>query len=161
MRKNIWNAKSVKYSGKLTYDDFVTERKDPVVVHFDKPINEGAESKWSYKNLVTKDIGSNIYFAWIKMESAGGHDYHAHSGDEIIYVLQNKLQFAYRSTNGEDKKSVLREGDTVYVPTGTPHSFWNVAEKPCTFLVMKSPPYFLEDIPIDPALRKVKLSGKV
>jgi len=26
---------------------------------------------------------------------------------------------------------------------------------------MKSPPYFLEDIPIDPALRKVKLSGKV
>jgi len=157
-RKNVWNAKAIRYAGDLTYEDFTIQRKDVTVIRFEKPLNEGAEPGWRYKNLVTRNIGSeNVYLAWIFLEAGGGHDYHAHSGDEIIYILQNDVQFTYRSKGERDERSTLEEGDAAFIPAGTPHSVWNVKDKPVAFMVVKSPPYFLDEIPLDPALRQIRL----
>ena len=73
--------------------------------------------------------------------------------------LKNQIQFAYRSEN-RNVVSILREKDAIFVPTGSPHSFWNVGNEDCTFLVIKSPPFFLEEIPLDPAIEKIKLFRK-
>ena len=157
MKMNVWNSKPVKYTGDLGYDDFVVDRKDARVIRFDNPINEGKDVGWAYKNLVTKDMGSNTYLAWIHFEPGGGHDYHAHSGWEAIYMLGGSLQFVYRSTEERDVKSMLRKGDVAVVPEGTPHSFWNTTEESCNFLVVKTPPYYLEELPLDPNLREIRL----
>lgn len=147
----------MKYSKDLKYDDFAIERKNAAVTFFKKPLNEGSKPRWSYKNLVTKDIGSDIYLSWILFERGGGHDYHAHSGEEILYILKGKVQFAYRSTNEEDVKVILGPGDSVYVPQGTPHSLWNLGEEDCNFIVIKSPPYFLEEVPLPPEIKEKSL----
>lgn len=157
MKKNVWNTKPLKYSEDLEYDDFIIERKNAVITRFDDPINEGSQPGWSFKNLLTKDVGSNIYLAHITLPHESGHDYHAHSGSEIIYVLEGKLQSTYSSTSGKDVKNVLERGDCVYVPEGTPHSVWNIGEKECKFIVIKKPPYFLEDIPLPSELKKKSL----
>ena len=159
IKKTIWNAKPLEYSEKLTYEDFATAgpKKDAVVTRFDKPINEGIETGWQYKNLLTKDVSEDFYIAWIYFEPGSGHDYHLHSGVEIIYVLKNQVQIAYRSKEGTDIKLILKEGDTFYSPEGTAHSCWNISDKVAEFLVIKSPPYFLEEIPLPPALKQIKL----
>lgn len=156
-KENIWNSKPLRYSGELSYNDFVVERKNAVIVRFNTPINQGSGGNWAYKNLITKDIGSEIYVAYITMKPGGGHDYHAHSGDEIVFMLENKVQFAYRSKDDKDIVTELNPGDAVYVPAGTPHSFWNIYDKPCNFLVIKHPPYFLEEIPLPREIREIKL----
>ncbi len=147
----------MKYSKDLKYDDFAIERKNATVTFFKKPLNEGSQLGWSYKNLVTKDIGSDIYLAWILFERGGGHDYHAHSGEEILYILKGKVQFAYRSTNKEDVKVILGPGDSAYVPRGTPHSLWNLGGDECNFIVVKSPPYFLEEVSLPPEIKEKSL----
>ncbi len=157
LKENIWNSKPLRYSSELLYDDFVIERKDAIIIRFNTPLNQGSGGNWSYKNLVTKDIGSEIYVAYIIMEPGGGHDYHAHSGDEIVFMIENKLQFAYRSKEDKDIITELNPKDTVYIPAGTPHSFWNVYDKPASFLVIKSPPFFLEEIPLPKEIKEIKL----
>jgi mannose-6-phosphate isomerase-like protein (cupin superfamily) len=157
---NVWNAKPVKYSDVLKYEDFVIERKDASIIRFDDPINEGEEATWAYKNLVTKDLGADVYVAWIYIKPGGGHDYHAHSGWEIIYILEGSLQSTYRSKDDKDVKSILNPGDVIFIPEGTPHSVWNTTDKPCCFIVIKSPPYFLEDLPLDPEISEIRLFKK-
>lgn len=152
MDENIWNSKELKYSEDLKYEDFVTERDDATVVKANDPINKGSQPGWSFKNMVTKDIGSDIYVANITFPSGGGHNYHAHSGVEIIYMLKGKLQSTFASNDGEDVKNILELGDTIFVPHGVPHSVWNAGSGRCEFLVIKEPGYFLEDIPLPEGL---------
>ena len=158
MKNTVWNTKSLRYSKEMKYSDFITERKDAVITRFDSPINEGAQPGWSFKNLLTKDVGSDIYLAYITLPFNNGHGYHAHSGSEIIYVLEGKLRSTYYSVKGEAVTNVLEPGDCIYAPEGTPHSVWNVGEKECRFIVVKNPPYFLEDIPLPPELNKKNLN---
>ena len=157
-RPNIWNSKTIKYSPDLTYEDFVTKTEEGRVIKFQEPVNGGSEPGWAYKNLVTKDIGSNVYVAWIHMDAGGGHNYHAHSCDEIVHVLEGEAQFTYLTQDGKDKKNILKKGDTAFGPAGTPHSFWNVGDGACSFIVIKSPPYFLEDIPLPREIKERNLA---
>ena len=158
MEKNIWNSKPVGYSSELEYKDFVTTSKDATVVKFEKPINEGERPGWSFKNLVTKDVGSNnVYVAWIHFDPAGGHDYHAHSSDEIIHLLEGEVQFTFSSKSGADERSMMKKGDSAFVPAGTPHSVWNTGNVQCEFIVIKCPPYFLEEIPLPEDLKNKRL----
>lgn len=154
MEENIWNRKQLKYSEDLEYDDFVTEKKDATVTRRDNPINEGSEPGWSFKNLLTRDVGSRLYLAHIVLPPEGGHNYHAHSGIEINYILEGKVKSTYRSKDGDDVQNILEAGDTIYVPHGTPHSVWNVGDSDCKFIVIKEPQYFLEEIPIPEKLEE-------
>lgn len=158
MKKTIYNAKALTYGPEVTFDDLGLELKDARVTGLTRPVNEGAETGWDFKNLVTKDIGSDrLYVAWISMDSGGGHDYHVHTGEEAIYVLKGEVQFAWRSKEGKDIKEILGQGDVCWSPAGTPHSFWNIGKDACNFLVIKSPPYFLEQVPLPPDIAGVKL----
>ena len=157
-RPNIWNSKALDYSSGLTYDDFLFDPKDAKIIRSKSPINKGSEKGWSFKNLVTKDIGSDkIYLAQIYFDRGGGHNYHAHTCDEIVYLLQGIAQFTYRSKGGKDIANELKPGDTAFCPAGTPHSLWNAGEGACAFLVIKSPPYFLEQIPLSKEVLGKKL----
>jgi quercetin dioxygenase-like cupin family protein len=157
VKANIWNSKALKYSEELSFEDIIIQRRDAVIVKFNEPVNEGVQPTWSYKNLLTKDVGSDIYVAWIRMEPGGGHDYHAHSGDEIVFMLSGKAQFTYRSVDEKDVRTILETGDLAYFPAGTPHSVWNIFKETCTFLVIKHPPFFLEELPLPEEIRKIKL----
>lgn len=146
------------YSSKLRYEDFVNERKDASVVRFNQPVNQGSQKGWKFKNLVTKDIGSDrLYVAWIHFDPGGGHDYHAHTCDEAIHMLEGNAQFTYRSNRNLDVKNTLRKGDVAFIPAGVPHSFWNIGNSECRFIVIKSPPYFLEEIPLPKELKEKRL----
>ncbi len=150
------------YAKELEYRDFVTDPKDATIIKFDKPINEGERPGWSFKNLVTKDMGSDkVYMAWIHFDAGGGHDYHAHSSDEIIHVLKGTAQFTFSSKSREDIQSKLEAGDSTFVPAGTPHSIWNASIGPCEFIVIKSPPFFLEEIPLPDDLKQKKFQTRV
>jgi len=96
--------------------------------------------------------------AWIHMDPKGGHNYHAHSGDEIIYMLENEAQFTYMNKEGKDIKNLIKKGDAAFIPAGTPHSFWNIGQESCAFIVIKSPPYFLEEIPLPREIKERKLA---
>ncbi len=154
MKKTVWNEKELKYSDDMEYSDFVTTKENPIYIKNDNPVNEGDRPTWSFKNLLTKDIGSDMYLAHITFPPGGGHDYHAHSGWEIMYILSGSLKSTYYSNEGEDISTTLEEGDLVRAPEGTPHSVWNNGEEECTFLVMKMPAYFLEDIPLPDEIAK-------
>jgi len=154
MKKTVWNEKQLEYGEEMEYSDFVTKRENTIIVRSDNPVNEGDRPTWSFKNMLTKDIGSDMYLAHITFPKGGGHDYHAHSGWEIMYILTGSLKSTYHSTEGEDVSNILNPGDIVRAPEGTPHSVWNNGDEECTFLVMKIPPYFLEDIPLPEELAK-------
>jgi mannose-6-phosphate isomerase-like protein (cupin superfamily) len=157
-RPSIWNAKAMTYSSELRFEDFVNEKKDASIVRFARPINEGSQKGWKFKNMVTKDIGSDkLYMAWIHFDPGGGHDYHAHTCDEAIRMLEGVAQFTYRSKQGVDVKNIIEKGDVAFIPAGVPHSFWNLGKGKCRFIVVKSPPYFLEEIPLPKELKEKRL----
>ena len=160
-KQSIWNIRPVSYAESLEYRDFVTEPKDATIIKFEKPVNEGERPGWSFKNLVTKDVGSNnVYMAWIYFEAGGGHDYHAHSSDEIIHMLKGRAHFTFSSKSGEDIENKLGKGDSTFIPAGTPHSIWNAGTGPCEFIVIKSPPFFLEEIPLPEELKQKKFQTR-
>lgn len=152
MRKTVWNEKEIVYGGGLTFDDFISQRQNVIITRGVAPVNAGAQATWAYKNMLTKDIGAPIYLAVITFPSQGGHDYHAHSGWEVIYILKGRLLLTYYSVEGEDVQVILEPGDVMFAPEGTPHSVWNVDDM-CEFVVIKSPPFFLESLPLPDELR--------
>jgi len=160
MKETVWNAKQLDYAKGLRYDDFVVRRENPIVVRSSSPVNTGSQPTWAYRNMLTKDVGSELYLAYITLFEGGGHDYHAHSGWEAIYMLKGRVQFTYQSVGGEDIQTVLEPGDAVFVPHGVPHSFWNMEKGESEFLVMKIPPFFLENIPLPSELQEKSFKPK-
>ena len=60
---------------------------------------------------------------------------HLHrSDDEAWYVLSGRLGFQV----GEDVVEVPA-GDSILVPRGTPHSFWNAVPEPTRYLLVMTP----------------------
>jgi mannose-6-phosphate isomerase-like protein (cupin superfamily) len=57
-----------------------------------------------------------------------------HSDDEAWIVLEGRLGFRV----GEQECEVLA-GDSLLVPRGTPHSYWNPAPKPARYLLVMTP----------------------
>lgn len=54
-----------------------------------------------------------------------------HPGQEIDYVIEGRLRFAY-----EDHVEELAPGDTVYYDSGRSHGMIAINGKPCTFLAI-------------------------
>lgn len=76
-----------------------------------------------------------------ELEALGGRDgavipLHVHPGeDETYYILSGEFR-VYR----EDGTSlVARQGETVYVPRGIPHSIQNISDGPSRMLLIVSP----------------------
>jgi mannose-6-phosphate isomerase-like protein (cupin superfamily) len=54
-----------------------------------------------------------------------------HSDDEAWYVLEGALQVKVGSDVFE-----ARAGSSVFVPRGTPHTYWNPSTEPCRYLLV-------------------------
>jgi mannose-6-phosphate isomerase-like protein (cupin superfamily) len=58
---------------------------------------------------------------------------HRHD-DEAWFVLEGRLGFRV----GDEEREVL-VGDSLLVPRGTPHSYWNPASDPARYLLVMTP----------------------
>lgn len=154
---NVWNTKRLKYPEDLKYEDFVSKKEDGRFIFADQPVSKGKGSTTSYNNILTRDEGSDIYFASLEFLPGGGHNYHAHTGVEVLYMLDGKLRATYRSKDGKDVTIDCKAGDTAYFPAGTPHAVWNLTNERCHFLVIKfGAPYHYEEIPLPPEIKDLK-----
>ncbi|MGH2638337.1 MAG: cupin domain-containing protein, partial [Rhabdochlamydiaceae bacterium] len=148
-KPNAWTTKKVRYGDDLEYDDFVVKREDGVIVYGDRPVSQGKGATSSYNNMLTRDMGSEVYLARIEFLPGGGHDYHAHTGIEVLYMLDGRLKVTYRSKDDRDVTAECKAGDMAYFPSGTPHAVWNTSSELCHFIVVKhGPPYHFEEIPL-------------
>jgi len=57
-----------------------------------------------------------------------------HSDDEAWFVLEGRLGF---QVGGEEHE--VAAGESILVPRGTPHSYWNAASEPARYLLVMTP----------------------
>ena len=60
--------------------------------------------------------------AFVARGRADRREFHVDPADEVMYMLKGDMNLHYRTPEGEEKLVVLREGEVVYCPAGTPHS---------------------------------------
>ena len=49
-------------------------------------------------------------------------EFHVDPSDEVMYMIKGDMDLHYITGEGERKVAVVREGEIVYCPAGTPHS---------------------------------------
>lgn len=49
-------------------------------------------------------------------------EFHVDTSDEVMYMLEGDMELHYLTDTGEEKIAVIREGEIVHCPAGTPHS---------------------------------------
>jgi 3-hydroxyanthranilate 3,4-dioxygenase len=49
-------------------------------------------------------------------------EFHEDPSDEVMYMIRGDMNLHYRTPEGEEKIAVIREGEIVHCPAGTPHS---------------------------------------
>ena len=49
-------------------------------------------------------------------------EFHSDPSDEVMYMIKGDMNLHYRTPDGDEKVAVVREGEIVYCPAGTPHS---------------------------------------
>ena len=85
-------------------------------------------------------IGREVIQVRVEFDPGVTAPRHTHPGEEIIYVLEGKLQY---DIDGQPQRTV-RPGDVLFVPSGTPHSVTNVGSgngaELATYVVEKGKP---------------------
>ncbi len=64
----------------------------------------------------------------------GGPSPHRHDFEETFILLEGEVETTFRG-----KKSIVRAGDTVNIPSNAPHQFHNASSKPARLLCICSP----------------------
>jgi 3-hydroxyanthranilate 3,4-dioxygenase len=49
-------------------------------------------------------------------------EFHSDPSDEVMYMIKGDMNLHYRTDDGQEKVAVVREGEIIYCPAGTPHS---------------------------------------
>jgi 3-hydroxyanthranilate 3,4-dioxygenase len=49
-------------------------------------------------------------------------EFHSDPSDEVMYMIKGDMRLHYRTPAGTEKVAVVREGEIIYCPAGTPHS---------------------------------------
>src|SRR5207244_11097131 len=47
-------------------------------------------------------------------------EFHSDPSDEVMYMIKGDMNLHYRTPDGEEKIAVIKEGQIVYCPAGTP-----------------------------------------
>lgn len=106
------------------------------------------------------------YFAGISAENTGSQGIcmhlltiqpgqraraHLHEDHETaIYVLQGKAEMWYGENLAEHL--VLKEGEYLYIPAGTPHLPYNASNEPCTAVIARTDANEQESVVLLPEL---------
>jgi len=73
-----------------------------------------------YKNLATNMV---VIFFKLAPKSWGSNEIMLHDSDECVVVTQGTLEF-----HANDEVYIIKEGGSIYVPSNTPHNFYNPHE---------------------------------
>ncbi|HEY8693317.1 MAG TPA: cupin domain-containing protein [Chloroflexota bacterium] len=76
------------------------------------------------------ETNKQVKVLWQEKESlaflAKGRDYrsefHINPSDELMYQVKGTMNLHYRTPEGKEEVTILREGSVVFTPAGTPHS---------------------------------------
>jgi 3-hydroxyanthranilate 3,4-dioxygenase len=60
--------------------------------------------------------------AFVARGRVGRSEFHVNPSDEVMYMVKGDMDLHYRTPEGEEKVAVIREGEIIYCPAGTPHS---------------------------------------
>jgi quercetin dioxygenase-like cupin family protein len=65
---------------------------------------------------------------------------HAHGGDESLYLLEGTLNIRLPEHDGQ-RWYELKPGDGFFIPRGTPHQYYNIADQPVSLIFGVAPHY--------------------
>jgi 3-hydroxyanthranilate 3,4-dioxygenase len=60
--------------------------------------------------------------AFVARGREGRSEFHVDPSDEVMYMIKGDMNLHYRTPDGEEKVAVIREGEILHCPAGTPHS---------------------------------------
>ena len=60
--------------------------------------------------------------AFVARGREGRSEFHVDPSDEVMYMIKGDMNLHYRTPEGDEKVAVVREGQIIYCPAGTPHS---------------------------------------
>jgi len=60
--------------------------------------------------------------AFVARGREGRSEFHVDPSDEVMYMIKGDMNLHYRTEQGEEKVAVIREGEILHCPAGTPHS---------------------------------------
>ncbi len=60
--------------------------------------------------------------AFVARGRAGRSEFHVDPSDEVMYMVKGDMDLHYITPEGERKVAVIREGELIHCPAGTPHS---------------------------------------
>jgi mannose-6-phosphate isomerase-like protein (cupin superfamily) len=93
--------------------------------------------------LAGKDTDGRFCLIDMHIPPGGGPPPHRHDFEETFIILEGELEATFRG-----KKSIVRAGDTINIPSKAPHQFHNSSGQPVRMLCVCSPAgqdeFFLE-----------------
>ncbi len=81
-----------------------------------------------------KDTGDRFCVIDMHVPPSGGPGPHRHDFDETFIVLDGEIEVTFRG-----KKSTVRAGETVNVPSNAPHQFHNASSKAARMICVCAP----------------------
>ena len=60
--------------------------------------------------------------AFVARGREGRSEFHVDPSDEVMYMIKGDMNLHYRTPDGAEKVAVIREGEILHCPAGTPHS---------------------------------------
>ena len=84
--------------------------------------------------LTSKDTAGRYCLIDMLIPPGGGPPPHRHDFEETFSVLEGQIEATFRG-----QKSVVRAGETLFIPANAPHSFTNASGHPARLLCICSP----------------------
>ncbi|HEU4439977.1 MAG TPA: 3-hydroxybutyryl-CoA dehydratase [Methylomirabilota bacterium] len=60
--------------------------------------------------------------AFVARGREGRSEFHVDPSDDVMYMIKGDMNLHYRTEDGQEKVAVIREGEILHCPAGTPHS---------------------------------------
>jgi len=111
---------------------------NPVVKRNQRKTIQLANSSAVYE-LLSPDLNRNIEFLSITLEpnEPASEGLIGHEGEECGLVLKGEMLVKYG-----DQEYILKEGDSIYLDSRTPHRFINIGTERCISIWAMTPPTF-------------------
>ncbi|MGB0053247.1 MAG: cupin domain-containing protein, partial [Terracidiphilus sp.] len=134
-----------------------------VVAHVDSPAAQhiGLVGDTYTITVAGKDTGNRFCVIDMHVPPGGGPGPHRHNFEETFILLEGELEVIFRG-----RKSTVSAGDTVNIPSNSPHQFHNSSSRPVRMICICSPAgndRFFQEVGVPVATRTTpppKLDGK-
>ncbi|MAT88592.1 MAG: cupin [Aestuariivita sp.] len=100
--------------------------------HSDERVSDGANPNLSWRFLIdaSKQKSEGLSMGCLRLPVGETLPLHNHKEQEIYYILQGKGEILISNTATRP----VVEGDSVYIPTGSPHGIKNTGDNDLMFL---------------------------